>query len=1002
MYKLFICIIVALLPVLQAAAQTPIISFGEVWYFLDDGSNQGTAWVAPDFTMSNNWKSGPGKFGYGITGTFTPVNYGPNEKKKFITTYFRKTITITNPGAFDFFTFNVLRDDGVVVYINGTEAFRNNMPTGTITYTTLATEAKDNGTVPQTFTIDKSAFANSADGKHVIAVEVHQQRANSPDLAFDLELIGNTNPPPPADEAPTVQSISYQSPATSLTNATAVTFRVTFSEAVTGVDAADFSVSGTAGGTLAPDAVAPAGSNGSTYDVTVSGINSSGTVRLDLKATGTNIQDIAGNAIAGGFTTGQTYTIDQAAPTATGIIRQSPTSPTTSATSVTFRVAFSEKVTGVDKNDFSVSTTGELSATLGNNAVAAVGTDGTTYDVTVSVNGGGILRLDLNATNTGIADAAGNAIAGGFTTGQTYTIEHASSAILEVKSITRYSPLEETTFSSSVTYLVTFSEPVTGVDRRDFTIAYLSGSASGSIGGNGVVATSTKDAYYVTISSISKSCTLRLLLNNSGTGITSLTTGKAISGGFTGGETYTIETPSTAPPAVVSINRQDPSTGYTYGTTLTYRVTFTEAVTGVDAADFTATPLSGNVSGILAGAIQPVSSSVYDVTVSSVSGDGMLRLDLKDSGTEIYDTGGSILSGGYTGGQAYSVLQSAAGTGVIYSEDMEGTAPFSSAHSLEVGDWPHAMQFVTSPVFRDAKAVRQEIRDTDPLVKDGYRSEVTIIKGENLPGIDMWYSFAAYFPSDGFAFDSERDMINQWYQDGSPATSLRIQNDRFLLEAGNESGKFDNRATTDLGEVTKDVWHTFVFHFIHSYGPDGLIEVWHNGTHILTRNGGNMYNNGILPKWKIGIYKSAFKYGTSLIHHRVLYYDNIRVGNKDSKFDYMYPSVPLGGISASQTATTEGSSTSMARISTSNTLASSITLYPTIVKRGASIIIEAATDEDLKAVVTDVSGREVLKKEFTGTANLETHELPSGVYFTRIWTTLHKLPVTDLKFIVLD
>jgi hypothetical protein len=222
---------------------------------------------------------------------------------------------------------------------------------------------------------------------------------------------------------------------------------------------------------------------------------------------------------------------------------------------------------------------------------------------------------------------------------------------------------------------------------------------------------------------------------------------------------------------------------------------------------------------------------------------------------------------------------------LLFNETFEGEEPFSGAHLIETGDWDYALQYVTNPVYRGNKSVRFEIREDQPLVKNGKRAEVTIIKG--LPGNNMWYSFAVYFPSDGFARDSQREVINQWYQRGSPATSLRVRHDRLLLETGFEK---ENRKQIDIGIVTKDIWHEFVFHFIHSHGSDGLIEVWHNGKKIITRNGGNMYND-VLPKWKIGIYKAAFKYGTSDVTKRIVFFDNIKVGTELNTYNDMIPGI---------------------------------------------------------------------------------------------------------------
>ena len=216
---------------------------------------------------------------------------------------------------------------------------------------------------------------------------------------------------------------------------------------------------------------------------------------------------------------------------------------------------------------------------------------------------------------------------------------------------------------------------------------------------------------------------------------------------------------------------------------------------------------------------------------------------------------------------------------LLYEETFEGSNPFSTAHSVEVGSWAHALQY-TSPAFQGAKAARFELRESDPLVKNGTRAEVTIVKGsEGHITKNAWYSFAAYFPADGFVKEEDTDLINQWHQDGDPSASIRIKNDRFQFRVGSTK---DNRQTIDLGQVTKDTWHEFVLHFVHSPGSDGLVEIWHNGKKIYTHNGGNMYDNGILPKWKIGIYKDTWNEEATTTPKRVLYYDNVRVGGANA------------------------------------------------------------------------------------------------------------------------
>jgi hypothetical protein len=222
-------------------------------------------------------------------------------------------------------------------------------------------------------------------------------------------------------------------------------------------------------------------------------------------------------------------------------------------------------------------------------------------------------------------------------------------------------------------------------------------------------------------------------------------------------------------------------------------------------------------------------------------------------------------------------------TGILFDENFEGPTPFVKAYLIETGTWPYALQFVSDPVYRGNTAARFEVRKNQPLVHHGKRAEVTIIK--KLPGKEMWYSFAVFFPSAGFEYDSEREIINQWYQKGSPATSLRVRKDQLYLEAGATP---DTRKEFNLCLLKKDVWYELVIHIIHSNQGDGLIEIWLNGKKTTIHHGGNMYA-GDFPKWKIGIYKPSFKYGTSLAQNRVVYFDNIKVGDGNATYQIMRP-----------------------------------------------------------------------------------------------------------------
>ena len=109
------------------------------------------------------------------------IGFGPSSTSKYVTTYFRQAFNATN--GFTSLSLRLRRDDGAVVYLNGIEVARSNMPTGTISSSTLAPSTM-NGTNETTFfTIPISGQLYQ--GKNVLAVEVHQAARTSSDLVFD-------------------------------------------------------------------------------------------------------------------------------------------------------------------------------------------------------------------------------------------------------------------------------------------------------------------------------------------------------------------------------------------------------------------------------------------------------------------------------------------------------------------------------------------------------------------------------------------------------------------------------------------------------------------------------------------------------------------------------------------------------------------------------------------------------------------------------------------------
>lgn len=195
------CCLLVFFLTMTAYTQVTIIPYGSTWkYWANTQANFQSNWETVAYNDAA-WPSGAGELGYGdgdettcipaaspVAGTLClPTG------NKWPTYYFRKVVSIPDPSIYTNFTFNIDRDDGFVVYINGVEVSRNNIAAGAVSYGTAATSALDDQVI--SFTVATSAFVS---GSNTIAVEMHQASlsgsppvSSSSDISFNLQLQGN-------------------------------------------------------------------------------------------------------------------------------------------------------------------------------------------------------------------------------------------------------------------------------------------------------------------------------------------------------------------------------------------------------------------------------------------------------------------------------------------------------------------------------------------------------------------------------------------------------------------------------------------------------------------------------------------------------------------------------------------------------------------------------------------------------------------------------------------
>lgn len=149
-----------------AKAHDSLITKATVWRYDNSGTQPPPDWIEPAYDDSG-WPSDN-----------TPIS-PPNQT----TTYFRKQFTVDEPSLYSGLRVRVWRDDGAVLYLNGEEIFRNNMPAGSVYFATTALSEMGDDIFVE-FTLPATLLQT---GENLFAAEIHPAEGST-DLSFDLAL----------------------------------------------------------------------------------------------------------------------------------------------------------------------------------------------------------------------------------------------------------------------------------------------------------------------------------------------------------------------------------------------------------------------------------------------------------------------------------------------------------------------------------------------------------------------------------------------------------------------------------------------------------------------------------------------------------------------------------------------------------------------------------------------------------------------------------------------
>lgn len=189
--------------VLPAAEEDYIIA-NATWKYYDasnepSNDGEGDTWKENAFD-DGGWSSDNAPLGYGdMNGTGLSNINGSTE-----VAYFRNTFTVADHTIYNSLDLEAVRDDGMVVYVNGVEVWRSNMADGAVSYGTWANSVV--GGSSEGAWITQSVQNALVTGSNVVAVEVHQENSGSSDISFNFVLTGSTAVVSPVTRGPYLQT----------------------------------------------------------------------------------------------------------------------------------------------------------------------------------------------------------------------------------------------------------------------------------------------------------------------------------------------------------------------------------------------------------------------------------------------------------------------------------------------------------------------------------------------------------------------------------------------------------------------------------------------------------------------------------------------------------------------------------------------------------------------------------------------------------------------------
>lgn len=214
----------------------------------------------------------------------------------------------------------------------------------------------------------------------------------------------------------------------------------------------------------------------------------------------------------------------------------------------------------------------------------------------------------------------------------------------------------------------------------------------------------------------------------------------------------------------------------------------------------------------------------------------------------------------------------------------EGTDPFDGWQNNQ-----HCCDYSLTQSSKSSEgmsALRLEVRSSDQQVSSSIRSE--LVQPSEKAGTERWYGFKMYL--ENWVDDEAREHVFQWHPDdagGSAVGSLFTSGGRYEFVTTHFAGTNGN-GYSDLGPIVSNQWVSWVLHIKWAADRTGIIQIWKDGKQVLDVTN-TVTSPDIGSYFKLGINKFGWGIQPSSTSQRILYYDEVRIGDESASYEDVKP-----------------------------------------------------------------------------------------------------------------